>query len=222
MATKIEGNSALSSLMGTDSTKKTQTKAEEAQDRFMKLLVTQMQNQDPLNPLDNAQVTSQLAQLSTVTGIDKMNTTLESMIGSFTAGQSLQATTMIGRSVLVPGNSMTLANGGASFGIELAEPADKVLVTVRDANGKAVQKMDIGAAEAGTLPLVWDGKTDSGASAANGKYTFEVSARRGSDTVTATSLATGTVGSVATGSGGVKLELGSLGSFSMNDVRRIQ
>src|SRR3954466_4446382 len=77
-----------------------------AQDRFMTLLVTQMKNQDPLNPLDNAQVTSQLAQLSTVTGVDKLNATLESMMSSFQSSQSLQAANMIGHGVLVPGTDV--------------------------------------------------------------------------------------------------------------------
>ena len=85
-----------SSATSTDSTAATQ-------DRFMKLLVTQMKNQDPLNPLDNAQVTSQLAQLSTVTGIDKVNATLQSLMGSMQPSQSLQAAGMIGHSVLAPG-----------------------------------------------------------------------------------------------------------------------
>ncbi|MDP3088179.1 MAG: flagellar hook capping FlgD N-terminal domain-containing protein, partial [Methylotenera sp.] len=78
-----------------------------AQDRFMTLLVTQMKNQDPLNPMDNAQVTSQMAQLSTVTGIDKLNNTLELLIGNVQPGPSYQASSMIGHSVLSPGNEVT-------------------------------------------------------------------------------------------------------------------
>jgi flagellar basal-body rod modification protein FlgD len=78
---------------GTQSTAK--SAADDVQDRFLKLLVTQMKNQDPLNPLDNAQVTTQLAQISTVNGIEKLNATITAMASSFTAGQSLQAATMI-------------------------------------------------------------------------------------------------------------------------------
>ena len=82
----------------------------------LKLLVTQMKNQDPLNPLDNAQVTSQLAQISTVNGIEKLNATHQTMASSFTAGQSLQATDMIGKDVLVPGSTLQLAGGSGIFG----------------------------------------------------------------------------------------------------------
>ena len=102
-------NTVTADLLATMNGKKTAaTTAEDAQDRFMTLLVTQMKNQDPLNPLDNAQVTSQLAQLSTVTGIDKLNVTLQALQGSYQASQALQATDMIGRGVLVPGSTVTL------------------------------------------------------------------------------------------------------------------
>ena len=89
---------------GTKNTAK--SAADDVQDRFLKLLVTQMKNQDPLNPLDNAQVTTQLAQISTVNGIEKLNATIEAMASSFTSGQSLQAATMIGKDVLVPGSTL--------------------------------------------------------------------------------------------------------------------
>src|SRR6478735_11728176 len=93
------------------------------QDRFLKLLVTQMQNQDPLNPMDNAQVTTQLAQISTVSGVDKLNQTLNTMSSSFLAAQSLQASGLIGRSVLAPGNDVMLQAGGGAGGIQLTQPA---------------------------------------------------------------------------------------------------
>src|SRR5580693_3920451 len=86
-----------------------------AQNQFLTLLVTQMQNQDPLNPMDNSQMTSQLAQLSTVSGIDTLNTTLQSLVGSYQTSQTLQATSMIGQNVFTPGNTMTLASGSAPF-----------------------------------------------------------------------------------------------------------
>ena len=90
---------------------------QDLQDRFLKLLVTQMKNQDPLNPLDNAQVTTQLAQISTVNGVERLNATIQAIADSFTAGQSLQAAGMIGREVLVPGSTLQLTAGAARFGI---------------------------------------------------------------------------------------------------------
>ena len=81
--------------------------------KFMTLLVTQLKNQDPMNPLDNAQLTTQLAQLSTVTGVNKLNTTLESLKASYQSSEALQATNLIGHGVLVAGDFINLASGKA-------------------------------------------------------------------------------------------------------------
>ncbi|HEY4540807.1 MAG TPA: flagellar hook assembly protein FlgD [Noviherbaspirillum sp.] len=194
---------------------------EDAQNRFMTLLVTQMRNQDPLNPLDNAQVTSQLAQLSTVSGIEKLNTTLESLQSSYFASQSMQAANMIGRGVLVPGNDLQLVEGKSIFGVELEEPADALRITVRDKDGVAVHQMDLGAAEAGVVPLAWDGKLDKDKQAPDGNYTFEVVAERAGEKTKANTLAFGVVSSVSTSGQGVKLNVPGLGALGMTDVREI-
>lgn len=86
---------------------------ENPQDRFLKLLVTQMKNQDPLKPLDNAEVTSQLAQISTVSGIDKLNNTLQLLNSDMSESLSMEATRMIGHNVLVPGTSLSLEKGAS-------------------------------------------------------------------------------------------------------------
>lgn len=196
--------------------------ADAAQDRFMTLLVTQMKNQDPLNPLDNAQVTSQLAQLSTVTGIDKLNNTMHAMMASTQAAQSLQAANMIGHGVLVPGTALSLAGGKAVFGAELSGPADAVQVTIADGAGNPVRVLDLGARAEGAVTLAWDGKTSSGATAPDGQYQLQVSAIRGGQKVAASALGFGEVISVSTGSSGAKLNLsGTAGPVSLGDVRQI-
>lgn len=199
----------------------TQSTADAAQDRFMTLLVTQMKNQDPLNPLDNAQVTSQLAQLSTVSGIDKLNATLTSLMGSYQSAESVQAAGMIGHSVLVPGNSTTLTDGQALLGVDLAGPADSVKLSVFDSSGKQVHSIDLGKQDAGVQPFKWDGTTDDGTAAANGKYTFKVVATSNGESVAATALSFGQVGSVSTGASGVKLNVPDIGAVSMADVRQV-
>lgn len=220
--TAITNNVASTALLATMNPATTAAaNANATQDRFMKLLVTQMKNQDPLNPLDNAQVTSQLAQLSTVSGIDKMNATLESMIASQQSGQAVQAAGMIGHGVLAPGKQIALASNTAVFGIDLAASAEKVKVTVRDVNGVAVHTMDLGAKDAGTLALSWDGVKDDGSKAADGAYTFDVAATAGATSISATALAFGQVSSVSTSSTGVKLNVTNLGAIGMTDVRQI-
>lgn len=192
-----------------------------SQNRFLKLLVTQMKNQDPLNPMDNAQMTSQLAQISTVDGIEKLNATLMMVLEGGKENQALQAAALVGHGVLVPGSGLALAGGMAVGGIELAEPADRVTVVIKDASGLAVKTLELGGLDAGSRAFAWDGTTDGGAQAADGAYTIAVSAQRGEGKVGATALEMGVVSSVARTSQGVSLNIGALGTFKMSDVREI-
>lgn len=191
------------------------------QDRFLKLLVTQLKNQDPLNPMDNAQMTSQLAQISTVDGIDRLNATLKMILEGSNQNQAMQAAALVGHGVLVPGAGLTLAGGMAVGGIELDGPADRVTVTVKDASGIVVKTFELGGMEAGSRAIAWDGSTDGGAQAADGAYSIAVSARRGEAAVGARTLEMGVVSSVVRAGDGIRLNLGALGSFGMADVREI-
>lgn len=206
---------------GSSATAAAKSSVQESEDRFLKLLVTQMKNQDPLNPLDNAQVTSQMAQLSTVSGIEKLNASLQSMSSAFAASQSLQASSMIGRSVLAPGSSMILQGGSAIGGFELAQSVDHAVVTIKGAAGNVLHTMDMGAQKAGDVMFQWDGKTDSGTDAASGSYKFEVSASLGGTKADAINLALGKVGSVSLGATGVTLNTDSLGSLDVTKVKQI-
>jgi flagellar basal-body rod modification protein FlgD len=193
------------------------------QDRFLKLLVAQMKNQDPLNPLDNAQVTSQLAQISTVSGIDKLNATLQTMAASFTTNQSLQAANMIGHGVLAPGVTLALENGAAIGGFDLPQTVDRLVVTIKDSSGIVVHSMDLGPQPQGTTAFQWDGTTDSGASAASGNYSFSVSAQQGNTKVDASTLAFGRVNGVAPGAQGQGpvLDVGGLGLIGLSAIKQI-
>lgn len=195
--------------------------AEDPQDRFLKLLVTQLKNQDPLNPMDNAQMTSQLAQMSTVSGIEKLNTTLNSLVDGFANSQSMQAAGMIGKNVLVAGSQLSLSEGVAYGGINLAGAADQVKLSILNSAGQVVQTQDLGAHDAGVFNFVWDGKDDTGAAAADGVYKFSVSATQGGNKVTADSLQIGTVSALVRAKSGFLLDLGTLGTVDFNDVQQI-
>ncbi len=200
----------------------TKTTAEDAENRFMTLLVTQMRNQDPLNPLDNAQVTSQLAQLSTVTGIDKLNTSLQGLQASYQVTQSMQAANLIGHGVLVPGSTVDLGESGGLLGFEMTSPADKVTIKIYDGNGNPVDAIELSGVEAGSSPVIWDGVLPDGSNAEPGRYSFEVEAERGGTTVPVTRLAFGRVDSVSMGgSNGVRLNIAGIGQMTMSDVREI-
>lgn len=195
--------------------------AASTQDRFLTLLVTQMKNQDPLNPMDNAQVTSQMAQLSTVSGIDKLNVTLQALSSSMVANQSMQAAAMIGHGVLTPGNTLDLAHGSALGGVELPQSVDSMQVTIKDAQGKTVRTMELGAKSAGVQGWQWNGLDDGGAAVPAGTYSFDVSATQGGATVAASALTFGIVNGVTQTSSGASLNIGSGNLVPMTQVKQI-
>ena len=124
-ATTTSAADTFAALNGT--AKKTATSnAADAENKFLTLLMTQIKNQDPLNPLDNAQVTSQLAQLNTVSGIEKLNTTLTQLLSGYNESQAMQAAGIIGKNVMVAGNALPLASGQAIGGASLDGTADAV------------------------------------------------------------------------------------------------
>ncbi|MCB1941504.1 MAG: flagellar hook assembly protein FlgD [Candidatus Accumulibacter sp.] len=195
--------------------------SEEVQNRFLKLLVTQLKNQDPLNPLDNAAVTTQISQINTVTGIERLNATLETLLSTYNDGQAVQAAALIGKSVLVRGSGLVLANGTASGGVNLAEPVDDVMLTILGAGGSVLQSQRLGARDAGSFAFSWDGKTAAGSDAPPGSYGFTVDAVRGGEKVAAETLQIGTVSALVREKSGFQLDLGGLGRVDFGKVQQI-
>lgn len=193
----------------------------EAENRFLTLLTTQLKNQDPLNPMDNAELTSQLAQISTVNGIEKLNASLQTLLAGLNESQAMEAAALVNRGVLVPGSSMTLGESGGIGGFELTTAADEATLTIKDGNGLVIRTMNLGALDAGIHPFVWDGKADNGAQAALGNYSYSISAKTGSTTSTPTALAYGLVQAVTRNTSGLTLDVGTLGAYTMADVKQI-
>lgn len=227
------GANNISDVMSTMNARKAEVDSVQADtDKFMTLLVTQLKNQDPLNPLDNAQVTSQLAQLSTVTGVNKLNATLETLKSSYQSTEALQATNLIGHGVLVEGNKLGLYEGKAILGAELGSAVDKLQVVITSATtGKEVATIELGAQEAGVVPIAWDGIPDPEALGEDGKpvvlpdgtYTYKVVALRGGEPVTdAKPLSFDSVASVTTNAkDGIKLNLPGKGAVTMADIKQV-
>lgn len=209
---------------GTASTKAASS-TDEAQSRFLKLLTTQLKNQDPMNPVDNAQTTSQLAQISTVDGIERLNTTLKGLVGSYQNSETLQAAALVGRNVLVEGDKLNLSsNTEGSYavgGFELSAGADKVSISIKDANGVEVANEVMTNQEAGSHEFVWDGTTSNGAIAANGKYSIQITATKGTAAVESSALEMATVLSVSNSDSGVSIDAGRFSKLSLTDIRRI-
>lgn len=214
-------SAVFAALNGTSGTATTTSAATQAQDRFMKLLVTQLKNQDPLNPMDNAQMTSQMAQISTVSGIDKLNATLQALSASMTPNQTLQAASMIGHGILVPGNGMDLAGTVGLGGFSLPQPVDSAMVSIYNASGVLVNTISLGAQPAGMVKWQWNGQNSAGVAQPAGQYTFAVSAASGGNPVAATHMQYGQVTSVSQGAQGVTLDAGLLQNVALSQVQQI-
>lgn len=217
----VQDASSVSSLFGTGATATAKSGTADTENRFLSLLVAQMKNQDPLNPLDNAEVTSQMAQLSAVQGIESMNSNLQALAASLGSNQMAQAAGLIGRTVLVPGDAVGPAQMQNVMGFELARPADAVTVSIRDASGALVRKLDLGSRDAGVNVLAWDGLTGNGTAAPAGQYSFAIDAIQGGTAVDSTALNLGTVDSVSQNTQGVQLNLAGNTSVGYADIRQI-
>jgi len=194
----------------------------EQQSRFLKLLTTQLKNQDPLNPMENAEMTSQIAQISTVDGIERLNATLSSMMSGTSTSQALQAAALVGHGALVKGTALELGESGAIAGFDLASGADTVKIEIKNAAGAVVRTVTLEDQDAGVRNFVWDGKDDLGAAVAAGSYKFAVTARQGSNDVTVDPLQFGYVsGVVRTADGGISVDIGSYGRFKFDDIKQI-
>jgi flagellar basal-body rod modification protein FlgD len=185
-------------------------------DRFLKLLVTQLQNQDPLNPMDNAELTSQMAQINTVTGIQQLNASIAALHTQFVQMQALQGASLIGRDVTVEGNKLALGSDGkADAGFSLAGPADAVQVEILDGAGKVVDTLQLGAQDAGRHGFEWDARQRGDVST----HSFRVTAKLGSAAVAATPLMLDRVTAVSLdATAGLVLSLQKSGNVPYDDV----
>lgn len=204
------GSSGSGSAAGTATAKET-----DASDRFLKLLVAQMRNQDPMNPLDNAQVTSQMAQISTVSGIDKLNTTVGGLNAQLVHLQAVQGVSLIGRDVTVSGNRLAVVDGNGVGGFELSAPADKVKVEILNAAGMVAATLDLGAQGSGQHAFEWP----AGKVADGDGYKFRVSATSGSASVLGGSLMLDHVNAVSSAGDAVQLQLQHSGQVAYDAVK---
>jgi len=217
MSTQADTIAALNGNTNRTTSKSPQS-AQELQSSFLNMLTTQLRNQDPLKPMDNAQMTSQLAQISSLEGIQGLNTTLTKLLSSYNTSQALQASGSIGSQVLTEGNKLILSKGISQGGVSLGSAADKVTLTVKDSAGKVVQTQDLGQQNAGMVAFVWDGKNAAGAQMADGKYTFEIAASKAGTAVSATPIQVGTVSAVVKNGSAFQLELSSGDMVDFNEV----
>lgn len=224
MTTAIESNSFLNGLSIENKTPAAPDKATADKDMFMKLMLTQMKNQNPLNPQDGAEFVAQLAQFTQVEGIGKLNTSVQDIASLYRSTQTLQATALVGRSVLVPGNTNQYDGVNAVTGvIDEGQPASNVTMTVKDSRGAVVASYPIGDISGSETPFSWNGRDQSGNQMSPGNYTVAI---EGLINNKRTALNTGmnvrvNSVSITDNMGGMKLNLANGTSVKSDTIKQI-
>ncbi|MCO5121474.1 MAG: flagellar hook assembly protein FlgD [Burkholderiaceae bacterium] len=197
-----------------------------SEDKFLTLLVAQMRNQDPLNPLDNAQVTSQLAQINTVRGIEKLNTSMHTLVDRIGAQGALDAAGLIDREVLAEGDAMRIGeedqDSVLAAAFQLPAAAERVSLQVFDEAGLPVADMPLGALDAGVHPFEWDGRDADGNALDPGTYYFQVSAMNDDGQVNAVTLVPSRVVGVTRNGNSFDLQLASGAMVDRDSVRGVR
>ena len=194
------------------------------QDDFLELMLTQIKHQDPLNPMESGDFLSQMAQFGTVNGITELNNSFATLSSSLQSSQALQASTMVGNTVLVPGNTSELVSGGQISGaVDLSSSTANLVLNISDATGQSVRKIDLGTHTGGLTKFTWDGLDDGGNPVPAGDYTIESAALVGGEAIAQPVLVNAKVNSVTLSNTGGEplLNLNGLGTVSISQVREI-
>lgn len=194
------------------------------QEDFLKLMVTQFQNQDPFEPLDNGDFLGQLAQFSTVNGITSLNDSFAGLADSMQGEQVLQAASLVGHTVLASNDVAYLEDGGSVEGaVDLRSSASNVQIDITDVNGELVQRIELGQQPPGMTRFAWDGRNGSGEPATQGQYLVTTRILRGTQVESAETLLESDIESVTLGQFGQGMTLNIPGgaTMSLSQVRRI-
>ncbi|WP_455917433.1 flagellar hook assembly protein FlgD [Pseudomonas cerasi] len=195
-------------------------------DAFLQLLVTQLKNQDPLSPQDNGAFVAQLAQFSSLEGINTLNDSVNAISSNFSSSQALQASSMVGRSIITQTDKAMVDTSKSMTGsVAVTAATGNVSVKITDKDGNVVRTLDMGAQSAGDSSFIWDGKDDNGEVAPAGTYTFAASTKndKGDSVALLTSLpATVTSVTLSQTGGEMLLNLaGGMGSVKLSQIQTI-
>ncbi len=191
--------------------------------QFLQLMVAQLQNQDPTQPMQSGNFLGQLAQFGTVSGIQGLQSSFSQLASSMQSNQALMATSLVGHTVLAPGSAGSLSAGGSISGaVNLSSAAGDVVVGVYNSAGQLVNSMDLGPQAAGQVPFTWNGQDSNGVAMPAGTYQIKADVVNGSSTVAANTLIASNVDSVSLGgSQGIMLNLAGMGPVALSSVTQI-
>ncbi|WP_028240722.1 flagellar hook assembly protein FlgD [Stutzerimonas azotifigens] len=216
--------SILSQYAYEDTSSKSSSSDALGKDTFLQLLVTQLNNQNPLDPQDNSEFVSQLAQFSSLESMQNLTDTVGSFYGSYQSMQALQASSLVGRSVVVNTDSAQLEAGGSISGsLVMPSSGSNVTVGVYDASGEQVTTLSLGTLATGEQSFTWNGTDTEGNAVAAGSYTILAAASIGGENTALTTYLPAKVSSVTLDSSGagMTLNLAGLGSVSLSDIKTI-
>ncbi|WP_426417611.1 flagellar hook assembly protein FlgD [Aestuariirhabdus sp. LZHN29] len=204
-----------------------QKKSDElGKNEFLELLVAQMNNQNPLEPQENGEFIAQLAQFSTVEGVESMNSSMQDFVAGMQSSQALQASSLVGRTVMVGMEQTQVETGRGSNGlVVLPASTPDLTVNVYSANGDLVRQLPMGTQAQGNIEFDWDGKDGSGNTMPTGEYRFEAMALIDGQSQQVPTVLPAHVNSItlgAQGAGDVILNLDGLGSVLLSDVQMIK
>jgi flagellar basal-body rod modification protein FlgD len=143
---------------------------------FLKMLTVQLQNQDPMNPMDNAAMTSQLAALNQVDGINKLNTSVTALVAQMQSANFMNLSSSVGKTALAEGSQIYYSGQAVGMSAKLDSPAESLKAVIRDVSGQIVNQFDFGPTPAGMNDFIWDGGDDAGKQVKSGMYTLELTA----------------------------------------------
>ncbi len=194
------------------------------QEEYLKLMITQFQNQDPFKPMENGDFLGQIAQFGTVSGISELKDSFSAVAASISSDQTLQASGLIGRTVLADVNTGRLdSKDGISGAVEVPIPTGSVTVEVRDSAGQVVRRMNLGEHSGGLSNFTWDGVTDEGVQAPSDSYTFEakIDTSTGPEAVRVLVAAEVESVSMSPSTGALSLNFANMESLGLHQVRQI-
>ena len=219
-------NSDILTQLGINKVAETKTNKNDTlgQEEFLELMTTQLLNQDPLAPMENGDFIGQMASFGTVSGIGDLNNAFSDLSTAFQSNQALQASTMVGRNVLIESNVGSFNSAGIlEASVDLASPASNVVVTVSDASGQLINRQELGSQPAGLVNYRWNGESSNGQNYNSGAYRVTAEVQRGDDRSSSLTLTSAQVESVTLGKGGqdLTLSVSNIGDINMSQVRKI-
>lgn len=195
---------------------------EMGKNEFLELMIAQLNNQNPLEPQENGEFLSQLAQFSSLEEMQKLSGNVDNVVGEFRSTQALQASAMVGRSVMVPSSTGYLgADGRMNGAVEVDSTTSDLKLTVLDNGGGLVRQIDLGQQEPGQAAFSWDGRDSNGNIMPPGKYQLKAEALTSDGSASFETHVGANVDSVSLGGGSITLNLSGMGSVALNDVRQI-